>query len=165
MNKKQTRREFVSKGCQFGLACGAFALCPKLIVQGNVPQEEVPDPKKLDYCGYICPPDCPLYVATIENNNEKKKEAYIMWKMQERYGVPFDPEQIFCYGCKNPGKPEGIVLNRCTVRLCAIENGYDCCIECDNLSDCNRDLWNRYPEFHKEMIDTQTKYKAAKDKA
>lgn len=164
MNRKQTRREFVIKGCQLGLACGAFAFCPKFNILGNVLQDEVPDPKKLNYCGYVCPADCPLYVATIEYDIEKKKEAYTMFKIEERHGVAFDPEQIFCYGCKTPDKPEGIVVNRCTVKRCAIENGYDCCIECDNLPDCNMDLWKRFPEFHKAMIDEQTKYKAAKEK-
>jgi len=162
MKKKQTRREFLTKGCQLGFACGAFAFCPKLIMHDNLLQDEVPDPKKLNYCGYVCPPDCPMYAATIEDDNEKKKKAFELFKIEERYGVAFDPEQIFCYGCKTEGKPAGIIVNLCTVRLCAIENGYDCCIECANLQDCNMDLWQRYPEFHREMIETQKRFKAPK---
>jgi hypothetical protein len=161
MNKKQSRREFVSKGSRLGLACGAFALCPRLNLMGSMLQDEVPDPKKLNYCGYVCPPDCPMYVATIENDTDKKKEAYAMWKIEERHGVAFDPEVIFCYGCKSTGKPEGIVMDRCTVRHCAIENDYDCCIECMNLPDCNLELWQRFPDFHKKVIEMQKKYQEA----
>jgi hypothetical protein len=164
MNKKQTRREFVHKSSALGLACGAFALCPRFNLLGNILQDEVPDPKKLNYCGYVCPSDCPMYVATIENDTEKKKEAYTMWKIEERFGVAFDPEVIFCYGCKNQDKPEGVVLKNCTVRDCAIEKGYDCCIECKDLSDCDLDLWKRFPEFHKNVIEMQKKYQEASEK-
>ncbi len=164
MNKKQNRREFMLKSSQFGLVCGAFAFCPKLNLLGSMLQDEVPDPKKLNYCGYVCPSDCPMYVATIENNTEKKKEAYDMWKIEERHGVAFDPEVIFCYGCKSPDKPEGVVVSHCTVRHCAIEKGYDCCIECDQLPECDLDLWKRFPEFHKGMIDMQKKYQEASEK-
>jgi len=164
MNKKQTRREFMRKSSQLGLACGAFTLCPKFGMLEKILQEEVPDPKKLNYCGYVCPSDCPMYMATIENDAEKKKEAYEMWKIQERYGVAFDPEVIFCYGCKSPDKPEGVVLNNCTVRHCAIEKGYECCIECEKLPVCDLDLWKRFPQFHQNMIETQKKYQEASEK-
>ncbi len=164
MKKKQTRREFLTKGCQLGFACGAFAFCPKLFMQDSVLQDEVPDPKKLNYCGYVCPSDCPMYAATIGDDDDKKKEAYDLFKIEERHGVAFDPEQIFCYGCKTEDKPAGIVVNRCTVRLCAIENGYDCCIECKNLSDCELDLWKWFPEFHKNVIEMQKKYQEASEK-
>ncbi|MBN2214293.1 MAG: DUF3795 domain-containing protein [Bacteroidales bacterium] len=164
MKQIQTRREFLIKGCRLGLACGALAFCPKLNLPGKDPGEEIPDPKKRNYCGYICPDDCPLYVATIEDSPERKKEAYTMFEIEERHGVAFDPEQIICYGCKADDEPQGIIVNRCKVRRCAIENGYDCCIECNNLPDCEFDLWERFPEFHKEMIDLQTKYTAARKK-
>jgi hypothetical protein len=161
MDNKQTRREFVLNSSRLGLSCGVFAFCSKFNMVGNFLSDDVPDPKKLNYCGYVCPADCPMYVATIENNDDKKKEAYITWKIEERHGVAFDPGQVFCYGCKSPGKPEGIVLKHCTVRQCAIEKGYDCCIACDDLPDCDLDLWKRFPEFHKAVIEMQKIYKAA----
>ena len=89
---------------------------------------------------------------------ELKKEAYISWQIKERFGIEFEPEKIFCYGCKAKGKPEGIVLTNCTVRSCVISKKLDCCIECNNLSECVEELWIRYPEFKTYVIELQEKY-------
>lgn len=158
MNKKQTRRVFMVSGTKFGLACSAIAICPKILQAENFFQDEKPDPKKLNYCGYVCPEDCLMYTATIENSEEKKKEAYKLWKIEERHGIAFDPDQVFCYKCKNSGKPDGIVTGKCTVRYCAMEKEIDCCIECETLETCDKDLWKRFPEFHKGMIKLQKVY-------
>lgn len=139
-------------------------MCPRIASFGNMFQDDVPDPKKLNYCGYICPPDCPMYVATIENDTEKKKEAYKNWKIEEKYGLEFDAEKVFCYTCKNREKPQGIVVANCMVRDCATGRGYDCCIECSDLSTCGFDLWNTFPDFNKHVIDLQKKYQEAKEK-
>ena len=160
-----TRREFIQKSSKIGLACGAIALCPRISAFGNIFEDEVPDPKKLNYCGYICPPDCPMYVATIENDTEKKKVAFDTWKIAETYGIEFDAEKVFCYTCKNKEKPAGVVTKNCPVRECADGRGYDCCIECNELADCGFDLWTKFPEFHKHVQEMQKKYLAAKEKA
>ncbi|MBN2611543.1 MAG: DUF3795 domain-containing protein [Bacteroidales bacterium] len=165
MNKKQSRREFVRNGSKIGLACGAFACCPGMKVFGNFFQDEVPDPKKLNYCGYSCPPDCPMYVATLENDTAKKEQAFKDWKIEEKYGIEFNADEVFCHTCKNKDKPQGVVVSNCLVRECAIGRGYDCCIECNDLAGCGFDLWNTYPDFHKLVIEMQKKYKAAIEKA
>jgi len=36
---------------------------------------------------------------------ELKRKAFALWKIKERYGVEFDPEQAICYGCKAKGEP------------------------------------------------------------
>jgi len=56
-------------------------------------------------------------------------------------------------------KPKGIVLARCTVRDCAIEKGQECCIDCDELTACDKDLWRRFPEFKDKVIEAQEKYR------
>ncbi len=163
MKKTTSRREFISNSTTVLLACGAIGMCPHLkAMSGLLKDDDVPDPEKLEYCGYSCPPDCPLYQATIENDNEKKKEAYTNWKIKERYNIDFDPEQVFCYGCKNKDKPAGVVVQNCSVRKCVIEKGFDCCIECNELTECKQELWQRFPEFHKAVIDMQKKYLEAK---
>ena len=163
MKKTTNRREFLSKGATVFMACGVLGLCPQLKGMGFLlGDKDIPDPKKLEYCGYQCPPDCPLYVATIENNEENKKEAYEMWKIKERYNLDFDPEQVFCYQCKNEGQPEGVVVKNCQVRKCVIEKGYECCIECKELPACDKELWKQFPEFHKAVIEMQHKYMEAK---
>ena len=63
-------------------------------------------------------------------------------------------------GCKAPGKPEGIVVQRCDVRPCAREKKLECCIECDELPACDKDLWRRFPDFKKQVVELQKKYRA-----
>jgi len=121
-------------------------------------EKEIPDPKKLNYCGYQCSADCKFLKATQENSPELKKEAYAIWKVKEHYGVDFEPEKIYCWGCKTTEKPAGVVLKGCQVRKCAIEKGYDCCIECSNLSACEFDLWKRFPDFKTHMIGEQKRF-------
>lgn len=55
----------------------------------------------------------------------KKKEAFEIWKIKERFGVDFNPETSVCWKCKNMSKPEGVVIQNCTVRECAIDKGYE----------------------------------------
>jgi hypothetical protein len=116
------------------------------------------DPAKLNYCGYQCPENCPFLKGSLENDIKLKKEAYDQWKIKARFNVDFDPKKIFCYGCKKSEKPEGIVLVNCTVRRCAMEKELDCCIECNELISCEKDLWSRFPDFKKQVIKMQEEY-------
>ena len=163
MKKTHSRREFLHNSTAAFIACGAVSFCPRVAAMGNFfRSDEVPDPKKLEYCGYSCPTDCPLYVATLENNPEGKKEAYKNWNIKERYNMEFDPDQMFCYRCKNDEKPEGLVTKNCTVRTCVIDKGLECCIECQELPTCTQPLWQTFPDFYKAVIDMQQKYLASK---
>lgn len=161
MEKNQKRREFIRQVTCAGICC-CFLLHRKKVSSMkdifHIKDEEKPDPEKLCYCGYVCPEDCPFLKGTLDNDVELKKEAYTSWQIKERFDVEFDPEKIFCYGCKSEGKPEGIVLTNCTVRSCVISKKLDCCIECDNLTECTEDLWTRFPEFRKSVIEMQKKY-------
>lgn len=161
---KIDRRDFLTRGAYAGLAvCGA-CLCARTPLFAGSEEEagEKPDldPKKLNYCGYTCPEDCKFLIGTKNDDVELKKEAWKGWKIEERFSVPFDPEQAICHGCKSPGKPEGIVLKRCDVRACAREKGLECCIECGELTACDRDLWRRFPDFKKQVVEMQEKYRA-----
>ncbi len=162
MEPKLNRRTFLSKSTKAGVAACALACCP-MIAQGGVfsglfSDDDIPDPKKLTYCGFICKDDCKFMVASIKNDSELKKEVYDEWKMKENHNIDFDPDKIFCFGCKNEEKPMGILLQKCTVRACVIEKNHDCCIECKELTDCEKDLWSRFPEFKKQVIGMQQKY-------
>jgi hypothetical protein len=117
------------------------------------------DLAKLNFCGYQCPDDCQFLEGTLKGDVELKKEAWKLWKIEERFGVAFDPEQAICYGCKSMDKPKGIVVARCTVRDCAIEKGKECCIDCDELVACDKDLWRRFPDFKKKVVAAQVKYR------
>jgi hypothetical protein len=166
MTTEVNRRDFLKKGALAGMAGCALLITARmnpLFANSLQPDETVkPDPKKLNYCGYQCPSDCKFLKATQENNTELKKEAYEIWKIKEKHNVDFDPEKIFCWGCKTSDKPEGVVVKGCQVRKCTIEKGYDCCIECSNLTACNFDLWKQFPDFHTNMINKQKRFLSEK---
>lgn len=158
MKTESTRRDFIQKSTLLGCT---------LLLSGKIsafsfPQDEILDPNKINYCGYTCPKDCQFLEASLKNDNELKKKAYDTWKIKERYNVDFDPKTSFCFGCKNEEKPAGVVMSNCTVRECAIEKNHDACIECKELKNCKKDLWTRFPDFHKSVIKMQTTYFEAK---
>lgn len=157
-----SRRQFLTKTSRFAVSCCALAACNKIVGASWLLDEEAPDPEKLNYCGYVCPSDCKMLKATLENNIALKEEAYKEWEIEERMGVAFDPEVVYCYGCKEDDKPTGIVLENCTIRECCMEREYECCIECRELESCEKELWQRYPDFHKYVIDLQVKYQASR---
>jgi hypothetical protein len=161
MKKEIKRRDFVATCFKAGVTCCAISYGTTLAAQETTKQKDVkPDPKNLEYCGYKCPPDCPLKKGTLENNVELKKQAYADFKFKEKYGIDFDADKVFCYGCKIKDKPLGMPVKACTVRKCVIEKGYECCIECNGLTACNKELWTNFPKFKDAVIEMQKKYKA-----
>jgi hypothetical protein len=162
MKSELKRRDFLTTCLKAGVTCCALISGNNLISQEvNNKREEKPDPKKLNYCGYKCSNECLMYQATLENNTELKKKAYEQFKMKEKYKIDFDPEKIFCWGCKVTDKPLSIAVKACTVRTCVLEKGIDCCIQCDSLKDCKKDLWINYPKFRENVIEMQLKYKSS----
>ncbi len=162
MKSKINRRKFIKRGAQAGMACCALMMSSKLVTAGGFGRlfdDEKIDPKKLNFCGYSCPADCKFHIATLENDIEKKKEAFGIWKIKEKYEIEFDPETAVCWKCKDFEKKQGVVVSNCTVRACAKDKGYDACIECGQLKSCDKDLWTRFPDFHKAVIEMQVKYK------
>lgn len=158
MTTQSNRRQFIKATALTGCT---------LIVSGKLsafsfPEDKVPDPKQLNYCGYTCPKDCQFLEATKKNDKELKKKAFETWKLDERYGVEFDEKTAICWGCKTKSKPQGAVITNCTVRACAVEKNYDACIECKDLKTCKKDLWTRFPEFHKSVLTMQKTYFEAK---
>jgi hypothetical protein len=165
MKTQIKRREFISQGTKVGVA----ACCLMMLKSNafgsamikNMFGKEVPDPASLNYCGYQCPADCIFLKASLADDAELKQAAYDQWKIKERYGVEFDPEKIFCFGCKPKDKPEGVVLSNCTVRSCAVSKKVESCIQCKDLIECKKALWDQFPDFKLQMIELQKKYVAA----
>lgn len=161
MKSKLNRRKFIAssaKTCAGGCILLASSNAAFASMFSTYFGDEKPSPKELNYCGYKCPDKCEFLVATLNNDKTKKKEAFEAWKIEERYGKKYSEEIAFCYGCKSEGKPLGAVTGNCTVRACTIEKGFDCCIECKELKSCDKDLWSRFPEFHKGVIKLQGTY-------
>ena len=146
------RREFLKGGasCCVLLAGDAFVFA----------SDEKPNPKLLNYCGYKCPDDCKMYLAGQSNNEALKIEAYTMWRLEEKYEVKYSPEIVFCEKCKSTDDPKSLLLTNCTVRKCAIEKGFDCCIECNDLKTCNKEIWTTFPQFKEEVLKMQAAYQS-----
>ena len=160
MKTNLQRRDFLSKFCMTGFACCAFMPGSQLLAsESTISMNGKIDPKAMEYCGYKCPADCPLKKGTVENNVELKKKAYEIFKIKEKFGVEFDADKIFCWGCKPVDKPLGITVKGCTVRNCAIGKGIDCCVQCNELTQCKKELWENFPDFKKAVIKMQDEYK------
>ena len=158
MKTHSSRRKFIKRSAIAGCA----VLMSGKLSAFSFPEDKIPDPQKLNYCGYTCPEDCQFLEASVKKDDKLKKVAFETWKIKERYGLEFDPKTSFCYGCKNKDKPAGIVLMNCTVRACTIEKKHDACIQCKKLKTCDKDLWTRFPEFHKSVLEMQKTYLEAK---
>jgi len=158
VNRRKFIRNAATGGCALLLASqlkGAQSFA-RLISS----DEENIDPQALNYCGYTCPADCTFLKATKTNDAKLKKEAYEEWNLKEKYDLEFDPEKVFCWGCKVTADKTGPVASKCTVRSCAINKNMEACIQCDELKTCEKDLWQRFPDFHKAMLTVQQNYRA-----
>lgn len=153
----ESRRGFLIKSSRIGLACGAlsFCWCNRLVAEDA--DKPVPDPKKLNYCGWSCKPDCAMKLAGESGDIEKKKAAYEMWHVKENHGLDFDPDQIFCNGCKTDKKELGVVVEHCEIRKCAIGKKLDGCIQCDELTTCDKFS----TDFRNVVLEMQRQYRAA----
>ncbi len=159
MRNNLKRRDFVTGCLKAGAACMVLGSGGNLL-EMNINQDEKPDPKTLEYCGYKCPADCPLKKATLANDSGLKKKAFEEFRFREKYKIDFDADKIFCYGCKVKDKPLGPAVSRCTVRQCARSKNLDCCIECDTLAKCEKELWKEFPKLREHVLDLQKRYRA-----
>lgn len=158
MRNEIKRRDFVTNIFKAGVTGCAFIYGNSVFAQDQVKHVQKSDLKSLTYCGFKCTNKCTLYRATLENDNELKKKAYLEFKMKEKYSIDYDPEKVFCNGCKPKDKPLSINVNACTVRKCVIEKGYECCIECKGLTSCDKELWKSFPQFKENVIEMQKSY-------
>ena len=153
----ETRREFLIKSSRIGFACGALSFCFCNRLTAGEAVKPIPDPKKLNYCGWSCQPDCAMKLAGESDDVEKKRAAYEMWHVKENHGLDFDPDQIVCHGCKTDSKELGVVVEHCEIRKCAMKKKLDGCIRCDELASCEK-----FPtDFRKVVLEMQQQYRAA----
>ena len=150
------------KNCaQAGGACCALFLFDKHLSATDGAEKsktEKIDFKKLSYCGIPCETQCELYKATLGNNAVLKKKVYDEWKWKEKFKIEFDPEKVFCWGCKPEDKPLKIGMDACDVRNCSIENGMESCIRCGNLAACEKTFWKNWPSFYEQVKKMQAQY-------
>lgn len=83
--------------------------------------------KIIAYCGYICN-ECPVYIATRDNDNDKKIELSKQWS-NEKYTVT--PEDINCLGCSPECSHHFRFCGECEIRLCGLNKKIKNCAYCN----------------------------------
>ena len=166
MEIKQSRRSFLKNCAQFGGAC-----CALLAWNRNLPAQENPeknqaqaqkpiDFSKLSYCGIPCAQACELYTATVENDEQAKKRIYEQWNWKKKFAIDYDPAKVFCHTCKPGDKPKKVGMDVCVIRSCVMANGMEACVQCKNLSACDKEYWKKWPALHEFNKKNQARYLA-----
>jgi len=109
--------------------------------------------KQVAYCGIVCN-ECPIFIVTVDDDNEKRKEMAQRW--QKESGVKIRPEDINCDGCLSD---TGIIIEygvNCEIRKCGEEKQVRNCAYCENYI-CDK-LYKFYKRAQKASI-----YKATLD--
>ena len=84
------------------------------------------------YCGLLCN-ECGAFIATKNNDNEKRAEVAQMWSKQ--YNTNMKQEDINCDGCTS--NDDGCLFNHCKVceiRKCGKEKNILNCAYCDEYA-------------------------------
>lgn len=167
MNQKQSRRSFLGQCAKCGGACCALLALNQISgAQENAPARPGPEEKPLDlatlaYCGIpqaYCEKRCELFKATRENDVTLKKAVYDKWEMGKRFGIQFEADKIFCYGCKPGDKPLKVGMAECPVRTCPAAGGLESCVQCLDLASCDKSFWKEWPNAFDLAKKLQARY-------
>jgi len=168
VSQKLNRRSFIGQCAKCGGAgCALLAWGRISPAQESAPAKPGPgakplDPKTLCYCGIpraYCEQQCELFKATRENDAALKKSVYERWEMKKKFGVDFDADKIFCYGCKPGDKPLKVGMAECPVRACPAANGLESCVQCLDLGSCDKSFWKEWPNAFELAKKLQARYK------
>jgi Protein of unknown function (DUF3795) len=169
VNEKQDRRSFLGHCAKLGGACSALLALSRISrAQESAPAQPGPaqkpiDLKTLGFCGIpqaYCEQRCELFKATRENDAQLKRAVYDKWEMKKKFGVDFDPDKIFCYGCKPGNKPLKVGMAECEVRTCPISHGLESCVQCGGLASCDKAFWKEWPVAYAQIKQFQARYKS-----
>jgi hypothetical protein len=78
------------------------------------------------YCGLACH-KCGAFLATINNDNEKRKEVAAAWS--KLYNFVIKPEEVNCRGCLSHNTLF-MHCQVCAIRKCGQEKGVKNCAHC-----------------------------------
>ena len=118
------------------------------------------DFSKLSYCGFPCVQVCELYKATLENDEKAKSLSMRSGRWKEKFGVDYDPEKVFCHTCKPGDKPKKVGMADCVIRICAMANSMESCVQCKNLAACDKEYWKKWPDLYEFNKKNQARYLA-----
>jgi len=106
------------------------------------------------YCGLDCS-ECPAYIATIKDDDEKRKDLAEKWSTED---FPLEPEDVNCRGCTEETDVMSF-CGDCDVRECASERGVENCAHCsvyqcsklDKIFKMDAGAKERLDEIHKSL--------------
>ena len=90
----------------------------------------------ISYCGLVCQ-GCPIYWATRESNDEKRKKmrVEIALQIKKQDGVEYKPQDINdCDGCKTENGRLFPGCEKCEIRKCARQKGIENCAHCNEYA-------------------------------
>jgi hypothetical protein len=131
-------------------AVGSIALagcCKKSCLEHKSTVKSDMDFSRIAYCCIDCD-TCPLYKATINEDNEAKMKVAKEWGEAEKPN--FKLENFYCYGCKDE-RSCGMPGRGCTVRKCAVKKGFATCAQCADFEECEEKLWQSFPQIRDKV--------------
>lgn len=72
--------------------------------------------QKFSCCGIICD-ECPAYKATIDNDDELRKNTAQLLK--EKFNIDIRPEQVNCLGCRS--ETTIAFSQSCAIKACNLQ--------------------------------------------
>ncbi len=78
-------------------------------------------------CGLICT-ECAAYKATRAEDANAIAAVAAEWS--RKYGIPFEPENIWCDGCTTVSERTAHHTRECPIRPCALGRGVTTCAKC-----------------------------------
>lgn len=97
--------------------------------------------KSIAYCGIDCS-ECPVLIATAEDDDELRKKTAEEWSklytdILESFGIPrLKPGDMNCYGCRSD-HGHFIGCSACPIRKCSQERNVSECASCDEYESCD----------------------------
>ena len=101
----------------------------------------------LSYCGLTCEISCTIYLATKEEDLEKKHKMKvdIVRYIKEHYGQETKPEDFTCDGCKTENGSLFSECRDCRIRKFAQQKEVENCAHCDEYACQASGIFHRGP--------------------
>lgn len=100
-------------------------------------------------CGINCG-ECDAFIATKENDDEKRSEVAKLWSKQ--FNSDIKPESINCVGCLSESGPVFGYCEICSIRKCAKAKEIPNCAHCSEYAcDSLEGLFKMLPECKENL--------------
>lgn len=152
MDTENSRRKFLKRSVAAGMATavGGITLagcCKQSCLEHKSTAKSDMDFSRIAYCCIDCD-TCPLYKATINEDNEAKMKVAKEWGEDKKPN--FKLEDFYCYGCKDE-RSRGMPGRGCTVRKCAVKKGFATCAQCADFEECDEEFWEGLPQIRDKV--------------